>query len=402
MPATAGPRDGPALSETGWSLVLLLIVLVVVMALVVAGAAYLSSRSASQTRQREEYSGGGAHDGPTSATVCGGGTTENPGLSSHVLISNTRSFVDSANAGEHHPADAIDMPVTGGAIAIRKKQKPKKPWRAYNTWEELMKDKAALDVYWEERNEVLNNLPTDWSKVRKQYASLVKDPFEWAGHIDIVKGKLQIVSKFPSRDHVEMSPLSAVRASVAPEVARQVWSKPALFVYHTHPVDKEAPTMAQPPSPTDLSSAIYSSFKGHFAAELVLSPNAIYMFGLRAARRTALWNSPRRTLEVTRVAFDVYCAFAAMRSYAEFYTLSEIEALAHKFGIFYVTYPDDHFAQPRYNLLVQLRSYVDVIELRTLTDELDRIQREAYESPVTHGHSKSKKRAPLTEETGPV
>jgi len=400
------PAEGSAgLGGVSWGLVILLLVLVALAACVVVvqmmAKASLSARSAESAAPSAPAAGAAGKvlgNGEHQKFVCGGGTTAHPGLSSTELFTNTRSFVSSANAGEHHPSDAINIAVEGGGRATsgdKKKKEPLRPWREYDTWEDLMQDKGALNVYWEERNEVLNNLPTDWTKVRKQCAPLVKDPYEWAGHIDLVDGRLQIVSKYPSKNQPGRPEWSAVRASVSPEVSRRVWAKPALFVYHTHPIDNEAPTMAQPPSSADLSVSVFSSFKGHYAAELVLSPNAIYMYGLRAARRTALWNSSQRTLEVSRVAFDVYTAFSAMRSYAEYYTMREIEGLAHKFGFFFVTYPDDNFAQPRYNLMMQLRGYVDMTELRTLADELDKIQRDTYEPEANHSTRGAMKREPL-------
>jgi hypothetical protein len=322
-----------------------------------------------------------------SPPVVGGGTLGQSGLSSKMLAANTRSFLDAAREGSHHPTDAIALSATGGAAHTPTKKKPKamQPWRSYATWNELMKDKGALDVYWEERSEILNSLPDDWAKVRKQAAPLIADPFEWAGHIDIVKGQLQIVSKYPSKAKEKQPEWSAVRASVSPEVAQKVWSKPALFVFHTHPEEKNQLDAAHPPSPPDLSSAIFSSFKGHYAAELVLSRTAIYMYGLRAARRTALWNMPHPSLEVTRVAFDAFCAFSSMRSYAEFYSLAELEALTGKFGMFYVTYPGDGYAQSRFNHLIQLASHVDVSELRQRAEELDEAQKEVYDSTKKRG-----------------
>lgn len=363
----SGPAGRPVGGQWLW---VALIVLVVVLALMLLAGLWLrKSDSAAPTKKM--FSGGGVH-----------GT---PGLSSEVLAANTGSFLSAAREGLHHPSDAIPLEAVGGSArpeSAKKKLKPKKPWRAYETWDDLMKDKGALDAYWDERGEILNNLPDDWAKVRKQAAPLIKDAFEWAGHIDMVKGQLQIVSKYPSKNEPIQPEWSSVRASVSPEVARMVWSKPALFVYHTHPQDEDQLTWAHPPSPPDLSSGVFSSFKGHYAAELVLSRNAIYMYGLRAARRTALWNMPHPSLEVTRVAFDTYCAFSAMRSYAEFYTLAEMETLAAKFGLFYITYPDDNHAQSRFNLFFQLAPHVDVSEIRIRAEELDEAQKVLYAPPA--------------------
>ena len=144
-------------------------------------------------------------------------------------------------------------------------------------------------------------------------------------------------------------------AKVPADSVKVIHGKPALFAYHTHPVGSGA----QWPSPEDLAAAILDTFRGRFAAHVVISPDVIYVYGLSATRTFQLLDDPNPYLAALRLENDVYNAFAAMRSYADFYPVFEMERLAEKFGLVFMQYPLDSFARTQYLQLHRTSQAVD-------------------------------------------
>lgn len=331
----------------------------------------------SSTHSRSGFTGGGEHS-PTS-------TVAHESLQHFV-----RSSIAASSAGKHSHPDTVNP----GNVAIGGKEsgrqahqtspsgvtmkstKTKKHgrdhWTDFESWTELIADKKHLDSYWADRLEAIRNPPTDWSSVRAATAHLLKENREWAGNINLIDGKLVITRMFPSRYAVGESVEPGIAATISQDVHDKVWSQPSLFVFHTHP---DQPGVQHDPSSMDIANGTQCAFHGHFAANLVISPSAIFMYGLEETRREALWAERYPLLAGMRFSFDVFNAFSGMRSYAEYQTLDELESAAKRFGMFLLAYAnDDHYAARRHVLRLRVPDHVDLSAVRYFTQAIDKMQ----------------------------
>lgn len=380
--------------ETWGSVILVLtVILVIVVAMVVL---WVVRKKREAAKSAEGPSGGsvatvGGDPGPGGFET--NSTRDVSAVTSAALRPSFDSLMDAHSSGTHPPGQ-MRTAVEGGEedVGVAGASEPEthraqtatkknvKPWREYETWEELGRDKAASQRYWKECGDFLNHLPKDWSKVREEAKEMIADDREWAGHIDIVKGVPQIVSKYRSSTGQENDDMSARRASVSADVSKKVWSKPGLIAFHTHPADKTLhPDFdVHPPSPPDLALAVTEGFHGQFAAQVVLSPQAIFVYGLGGNTVTQLWNSEHPYFYAARLSYDVYSSIAGTRSYVQSRRIDEDEKILDKFGMFYFIIPEDGFAQSLYNTRSRWGCFVDIGDLKYFTKRLETAQDEIF------------------------
>lgn len=377
----------------GVGIVVLTLVLVILVALVVAW--HVVKKEAEVTAGAETFGGTpyeGFDGGYESGAAAGG---------RHAGAINRFQEGFSSLLNAHSSGTAPDDLVrgtpsaVGGGTAAKSAAASKtkvKPWRSFETWQELARDQQASQRYWKECNDFVTNLPKDWSKVRKAAKKMIDDDREWAGHIDIVNGVPEIVTSFRSASGIDETEKSARRASVSADVMKKVWEKPGLLAFHTHPTD---PTVhpdfnIHPPSPPDIGVAVTSGFHGHFAAQVVLSPQAIFIYGLQGQTVTQLWNSEHPYFYAARLAYDTYSTMAATRSYHDNRRLDEDESILRKFGVFYYVIPEDGYAQSLYNTRSRWGSFVDFEDLELYIQDLRRAQQKIVESEKKTHKSKKK------------
>ena len=322
--------------------------------------------------------------------ITGGGEAQTEGValasasSYDSLMSFGRSSVDASSSGEHRHPDTANPGVVGGKPSQHQtspsgatmkgdgKKSARRHWTDFESWTALVADKKHLDAYWADRLEAIRNPPTDWSGVRAATAHLLDENREWAGNINQVDGKLVITQMFPSRHAVGEGVGPGVAATISEDVHNKVWSRPSLFVFHTHP---NKPGVQHDPSPMDIANGSQCAFHGHFAANLVISPSAIYMYGLEETRREALWAERYPLLSGMRFSFDVFNAFSGMRSYAEYQTLDELETAAKRYGMFMLAYAnDDSFAARRHVLRLRIPDHVDLGAVRYFVQVINKMQ----------------------------
>ena len=401
----------------GTAILVLTVILIIVVAMVVLWVVR-KKREAAESRDRTsaELSEGSiaqqAAIGGDPSPQPGGGFESNSSrdvsaVTSAALRPSFDSLMDAHSSGTHPPGQMravvgggtekgteLGRPALSQASRTQTSAKKKvKPWREYETWEELGRDKAASQHYWKECGDFLNHLPKDWSKVREAAKEMIADDREWAGHIDIIKGVPEIVSKYRSSTGQEDDDMSARRASVSSDVSKKVWSKPGLIAFHTHPADKALhPDFdVHPPSPPDLALAVTEGFHGQFAAQVVLSPQAIFVYGLNGNTVTQLWNSEHPYFYAARLSYDVYSSIAGTRSYVQSRRIDEDEKILDKFGMFYFIIPEDGFAQSLYNTRSRWGCFVDIGDLKYFTKRLETAQNEIFKEK----QRKSKKRKDL-------
>jgi hypothetical protein len=231
-----------------------------------------------------------------------------------------------------------------------KKPKPKKPWADYDTWEAMDKDKGASLAYWDDLTKLNNTLELDFSEVRKSLAKTVYDNREWAGRINYVKGKLEVVELVPSPYAVGEGPLSRqTKAMVPAEVMAKLEGKPGLLLFHTHPGEAGGSAM---PSGVDMSAALNIAYTGRYAAELVVSPYGVVLYGPSSQLREKVWDvdlsdpdaDNKVRLTTLRHAADLLGAFNGSRSWKSPWSIQDYSNMARQYGVEYVVFPNDNYA----------------------------------------------------------
>lgn len=295
------------------------------------------------------------------------------------------------------PLDRRPLPVrVVGGKAAAKAAKPKKAWTSYETWTALENDPGAVDAYWADVNAVLGSLDLDWSGVRAELADKLYDDREWAGRINLVDGKPKIVELVPSPHAVGEGPLPRRAAAMVPaEVMARLEKKPALFIFHTHPGEGPGTEM---PSPTDVAGALWMAYTQHYAADLMVSPYGVFMYGPNAAFRAAIWadKSPDKALlALYRRAADVLAAMEGSRSWTSPWTLEDYATMLRRYDVEYVAFPTDKYARADQRTLYSTPSAVDLAQIR---DYHERIQE--LEAAEAQPRKRAKKRVrfadPLT------
>jgi len=260
----------------------------------------------------------------------------------------------------------------------KKTPKPRKPWTEYKTWDSLYKDEGAYAAYWNDAAEAVNELNLDWSDVRAELGNKLYDGREWAGRINLVKGKPKIVELVPSPHAVGEGPLSKQASAMVPaEVVAKLEAKPALFVFHTHPGETPASTM---PSPTDVAGAMHIALSGRFAADLVISPYGVFMYGpdyeFRQAVQTAETFKEAQLALYRRVA-DMLAAMEGSRSWTSPWSLETHAGMFRQYGVEYVAFPTDKYAQADRRWMYTTPPRVDQDQLHYYHQQIKELEKEA-------------------------
>jgi hypothetical protein len=250
------------------------------------------------------------------------------------------------HALESRPRSVAQVRRYGGAAKKKgRRPKPRKPWTKYKTWEKLDADEGARAAYWRDVDEVLGALDLDWSDVRTELAEKIRDDREWAGRINLVKGKPKIVELVPSPHAVGEGPLPRQAAAMVPgELIARLEAKPGLFMFHTHPGEVGGSTM---PSPIDIAGAMHIAYTGRYAADLVVSPYGVFMYTPNAAFRRAVWadNTPAEArLALYRKISDLLAGLGGSRSWESPWTLDNFVAMIRRYDVEYVIFPTDKYA----------------------------------------------------------
>jgi hypothetical protein len=241
-----------------------------------------------------------------------------------------------------------EIAIKGGA---RKKSRPKakKRWTEYKTWKALKADAGALEDYYEEVDNTLNELDLDWSDVMEELKDKLYDNREWAGRINIVEGRPKIVELVPSPHAVGEGPLSKGAAAMVPaEVMDKLAAKPAMFLFHTHPGEGMGSTM---PSPIDIAGGMLIGYTAEGAADLVISPYGVFMYTPSPRFRADVWKTKdgkRAYLATLRRTADLLAALEGARSWKGPWTLRSFSDMLRTYDVEYVVYPTDKYAKAAY------------------------------------------------------
>ena len=225
--------------------------------------------------------------------------------------------------------------------------KGEKSWTRYASWGAMSRDAEAVAEYTAAAHLVLENLELDWSGVLAKLQDLVYADREWAGRINLVHGKPKIVELVPSPYAIGEGPLpEGARATTPKELIAKLANKPALFLFHTHPGEGAGSTM---PSPIDIASSAWIAYTGEFAAELMISPYGVFLYGPASSFRRAVWaegHTPRDAyLATLRRVVDLLSALSGSRSWQAPWTLDDFSRTLHVHGIEYIVFPTDRYAQ---------------------------------------------------------
>ena len=237
-----------------------------------------------------------------------------------------------------------------GGPKDRPSKKPKKLWTEYTTWEKMYEDEEAHEAYWEDVEKVQNTLELDFTEVRKALAKTVYDDREWAGRVNYVDGKLQVVELVPSPYKIGKGPLNQQSSAMVPaDVMAKLIAKPGLFLFHTHPGETPGSAM---PSSTDMAGSLFMAYTGKYAAELVVSPYGVFLYAPSAECRQKVWSvnhtdpnwRDKAHLNMLRQVADFHGAFNGARSWKSPWSLKNYIEMAEKYGIEYVVFPNDNYA----------------------------------------------------------
>lgn len=276
--------------------------------------------------------------------------------------------------------------------------KGKKPWTRYPSWDALSKDEEAVAEYTAVAHQVLENLTLDWSGVLAKLQDLVYADREWAGRINLVHGKPKIVELVPSPFAVGEGPLPKGTSAMTPkDLIAKLANKPALFLFHTHPGEGASSTM---PSPMDIASAAWIAYTGEFAAELMISPYGVFMYGPVSSFRRAVWaegHTPRDAyLATLRRIVDLLSALSGSRSWQAPWTLDDFRRTLHMHGMEYIVFPTDRYAQALHRWVYTTpSSATNFEEIQEYQTEIQQLEKELGEVGTPRKTNKHVHFAPL-------
>ncbi len=178
--------------------------------------------------------------------------------------------IDHQLVGKSKKCDSEDILVNVHKHVIETKR-----WTTYTTWEELNKNQEALDNYITEKKTILNFPSIDWTEVIASTHKLLDESIEYIGRIDIKDdGKTAYVSYLEA---VPMAKSDLNYAIIPEQTLKKVSSKPAFFVFHTHPNDETCDPL---PSTNDIIVAAKWSTLNRYVASLLISKYGIFMYGI--------------------------------------------------------------------------------------------------------------------------
>jgi hypothetical protein len=208
-----------------------------------------------------------------------------------------------------------------GALGGAKGPRPKKPWTSYETWAALQKDAGATAAYFAERARVLNNPDLDWGPVLAVMGPKLQDNREYIGLVNLGADGRTLRLEAHEASPVETGSLKSETtfAAVPAELVAKYASRPALFLFHTHPADPRGSPL---PSSQDLSVSVYFAAMARFAAHAVISRYGVLVFGLDWDGYKAIGEAKDWTLALLNLSHDVVVAHEAVRSWST-YTLQD-------------------------------------------------------------------------------
>lgn len=232
-----------------------------------------------------------------------------------------------------------DQIIGGGSI---------RHWTTYPTWKAMNQDKKATKEYYEALYKVMSTIPDDWSVLRKECEPMVGDDREWVGLINIVEGAPTVIHKVPSPSKVGDVSSGDAAAEVPPEVIKEVTQKPAYFMFHTHPSSVPNSHIV---SIHDIMVSLCESYYGHYAANIMVSKDAIVLYGMYKEPLDRIRSSQNPPLEFSKYCLDVYSTLVGLRSRGHSYSIQKFTEILAEFGIFYVVIPGDGYANKYYNMV---------------------------------------------------
>jgi hypothetical protein len=276
----------------------------------------------------------------------------------------------------------------GGAHAKSKRAValPKKHWTEYPTWEELMADEGATSEYLTERAAVINNPNLDWSAVLHEVKPKLEDSHEYIGLVNLgADGRtLRLV-------HCEASPMEVgsivsniTFAMVPAALVAKVTTRPALFMFHTHPSDVRCNAL---PSSTDLVTAIHFSAAARYAANVVISRYGVLVYGLDWGGSNAIRKAANRDIAMHNLSFDIVSAHEAMRSWADF-SLSDYFDFYSRHNLFAFVFPSPEFVgDQRQRFYRSLDSHTDYELLDDLRKDIEKLTSAVSAKAAPRPHS---------------
>jgi hypothetical protein len=278
------------------------------------------------------------------------------------------------------------IPITGGAEAEEveniKYDKKSKLWWNFSSWEALKKSSSSYKHYLLDRKEALTNLRHDWSHVLKQLNKPLYEKREYIGLINKNKGKLYISHKEPSPFSIDDYPeTSKIALSIPAEIARRVASKPALFMFHTHPIFKK---VSQIPSPIDLLYALQLGYQKHYAASVLVGEYGVFLFCPSPELCKRMHNSPNPMLIFWRYAFDLVTAFMGMRSWG-FWSLQTFTQMLKTYQFMFVAYPSKEYIHAFHTQHFYFESYPnDYLLLNSIENEINMLEGKTKNKPTKY------------------
>jgi proteasome lid subunit RPN8/RPN11 len=260
-----------------------------------------------------------------------------------------------------HPLDRDryePLATLGGAPKAQPKP-PKKPWTAYETWEELSKDEGALARYFEQRAAVLNDPNLDWGPVLSVMNPKLLENREYIGLVNLdPDGKTLRLAAYEASP-VETGTMQSDTAfgAVPSDLVAKYARRPALFLYHTHPADPRGSPL---PSSHDLSTSVYFSALARFAAHAVISRYGVLVFGLDWNGYKAVNEAKDWALAMLNLSHDVVAAHEAVRSWSA-HGLQDYLAFYPRHRLVMFAYPTPEMVGDgrRYTYMWNLESPVD-------------------------------------------
>lgn len=218
-------------------------------------------------------------------------------------------------------------------------------WHRYPTWDALREDTVATDAYLEERASVLESPSLDWSAVLERVAPLLSDQREYIGLINLAPDgrTLRVVDIAASPVSAKESRTETTFASVPAALVERFASRPALFLFHTHPDD---PRCSPLPSSHDLSTAVYLGATSRFAANVIISNYGVIVYGLSWCAYKAINSAEDSRLAYLHMSHDVVAAHESIRSWAP-YSLAEYLAFYPRHRLFCYAYPSSRMVADR-------------------------------------------------------
>jgi hypothetical protein len=230
--------------------------------------------------------------------------------------------------------EADRRPVIGGTRrAVRHSARE---WHEYDTWKDLHNNEEATAAYFKQREQVLNNPNLDWSKVLAVVEPKLRENREYIGTVNLsADGKTLVLVNMEASPIASNSGGGLTFASIPGKLVEKYTEKPALILFHTHPLDERGSPL---PSSQDLSTAIFLGAASRFAACAVISRYGVLMHGLDWAAYKAINSAADWKLATLNLSYDVVSAHEAIRSWSQF-TLAEYFAFYPRHKLLSINYP---------------------------------------------------------------